>query len=121
MYIASTTHLLSLCSASANVGDCRAVLCRGGKALRLSGTRLPLLCVCMAVRVSSSSLDMPVAARVRGTEDHKPQNPSERERIREAGGDVVVMGEVARVTTGEGAKAAASGSDVSSLRSSQIV
>ena len=75
--------------------------------------RAPLLCVCMSVHVSSSSLDLPVSARVRYTEDHKPQNPSERDRIREAGGDVVVMGEVARVTTVAGATAAASGSDVS--------
>lgn len=57
----------------ANVGDCRAVLCRDGQAIPLS-------------------------------EDHKPNRPDEKKRIAEAGGVVMDMNGVARVTDKLGAK-----------------
>jgi len=58
----------------ANAGDCRAVLCRAGRAVRLS-------------------------------EDHKPNRNDEARRIKDAGGFVVNMGGVHRVTTAAGAGA----------------
>ena len=41
------------------------------------------------------------------SEDHKPDRPDETERVREAGGDVVNVMGTWRVTTAEGAAAAA--------------
>lgn len=59
----------------ANVGDCRGVLCRGGRAIRMS-------------------------------EDHKPNRGDEERRVRSAGGYVINMGGIWRVTTASGAGAA---------------
>lgn len=56
----------------ANAGDCRAVLCRAGKAIALS-------------------------------EDHKPERSDEQRRIRQAGGAVVQLHGVWRVTSRAGA------------------
>ena len=71
--------------------------------------RLTCVCVCARAR-----------ARAHAADDHKPQNPGEQERIREAGGDVVVVDDLARVTTAEGARAAASGADVSVEMRSEV-